>query len=834
MRKHKFLVAIFIVLLLSSINVMKSTANEINETLTKRIISVVYDDSYSMTKSEMFPNKQDDAYAQYALENVIGFMNDNDELNVVRMSNKIGYLSYKVNSIEAKKNSINEISAWNNYASETPFEAIYTAIDFLKEKKQEYGANDNIEYWLLVLTDGELENQPHDLQEYFNNVKAEMSDVKYDVVWVCIGNTVSHIFTDKIKNIMGQNYIASDNDNAICKAVYDACDTIYGRASFKKESFTISDDGKTLNLNINFPTNRIMVFEQSQEVPLKRIIAPNNKTYDNFKSITTEKRLEPTIKSLITEIDSDYVVPSGNITLEFEDAIDLDENKFIVMVDWAIDLNLGLIDADGNFTKTNTNFYNEGDTVELLARVYSRYDNSVIDLSNFINQMNVTYTNENNTYSITNYDDSEKSFKFSRTLKKGSNVFSAQMILLNYFRLKSNIIDVYVDVDAKISVKIDNDTIEVGKKYSDYEKVGTTNLVFENLPGDERANIEFENVPDGLQLKFNDTIVKNDKIETIVRNGTKNVIDIYRNKNYKDTETKNIHLNLNLKRENTNEKLLAHYFDFTIIPKNRNITLSVEKMDGIDISNLDSSKAYKKNLLFVAPMIDGINISKDELKKSTISLDTSIKTKSDVKYKLAEKDGNYGFYIYLKSPFNWFDRGEDFDLIPKIIPELEQTVVVGPTHHISIQNNLIPVILTFVLWFIIIWYIFGIFRKPRFEKKNHKIIVTEQGKELYNGPINVDGFPSSLIPYVPETGRAYDLKVKAGDTKSKIVVDKVSMKEGMFYDNEEVSTKKDLKIYEDTPLEFRQNRNKKQWVYTDVVTNDSSDNTENNRRRRRR
>ena len=317
-------------------------------------------------------------------------------------------------------------------------------------------------------------------------------------------------------------------------------------------------------------------------------------------------------------------------------------------------------------------------------------------------------------------------------------------------------------------------------------------------------------------------------------NYSKNVIDIYRNKNYKDTDTKSIHLNLNLKRENTNEKLSTHYFDFSIVPKNRNITFDIQKLDGIDTSNLDSSKAYKKNLLFVAPMIDGTNISKDELKKSSISFDTDIKTKSTIKYKLAEKDGLYGFYIFLKSPFNWFNRGESFNLIPKLTMELENTAIVGPTLPIAIHNNLIATILALLMWFIIIWYIIGIFKKPRFEKKNHKIIVTEQGKELYNGPINVDGFPSSIIPFVPETGKAYDLKVKAGDTKNKIVIDKSSIVDGMFYDNEEATTKKDLKIYEDTPLELRQNRNKKQWVYTDVVTNDSSDNAENNRRRRRR
>ena len=153
-----------------------------NNQLTKRIISVVYDDSYSMTKSIPFPDKQDDQYAMYALENVIGFTNNNDEVNIVRMSKKNDYKTYNVENVEAKKNSIAEVASWNTYATETPFQAIETAISFLKDKKEQYETVENIEYWLLVLTDGDLEGKPSNVKEYFDNVGNDMSDVKYGMV----------------------------------------------------------------------------------------------------------------------------------------------------------------------------------------------------------------------------------------------------------------------------------------------------------------------------------------------------------------------------------------------------------------------------------------------------------------------------------------------------------------------------------------------------------------------------------------------------------------------------------------------------------------------------
>ena len=140
----------------------------------KRVISVVYDDSYSMTKSAVAPDKQDDLYAKYALENVVAFMNDNDDLNVVRMSNKENYDIYSVNGKSNKENSIKKVESFISNANDTPFRAVETAIDFLKEKKEQYGNSDNIEYWLLVLTDGDFSGSPADTIEYFNNLRSDI------------------------------------------------------------------------------------------------------------------------------------------------------------------------------------------------------------------------------------------------------------------------------------------------------------------------------------------------------------------------------------------------------------------------------------------------------------------------------------------------------------------------------------------------------------------------------------------------------------------------------------------------------------------------------------
>ena len=799
----------------------------LNENLqsAKRVISVVYDDSYSMS----YGGKQDHLYAKYALENVIAFMNDNDDLNVVRMSNKNNYEIFNVSGKNNKVSSINKVEAFVANATDTPFGAVETAIEFLKDKKEQYGNDDNIEYWLLVLTDGDFSGSPTNANEYFNNLRFDMANVKYESVWVFIGKDIKRSFAEGLKSVPGISIIYSDNSEAICDAVYDACSLIYGRPTIKQSRFVASNDNKTITINAEYPISKVMVYEQDQNVNLNSI-SIQGKKYSQFESIDIKKQGDPSITSKIAQVVGNEVLPSGELTFEFENSLNTSENKFMIMLDFALELELGVIDNNGLFEKVNTSIFSDGDNVNFAARVIDLYDKKEIDFSSLMQKVTSNYTYDNITKNMS-FDGNTKTFRFSDKVKTGSNPFSAVVALDGKFRLKSNVVDVYVPAGPlPISMKIeDEDNISVSKKISDYEKVGTKEISFSGFDNDEELNLTFENIPKGIQIKANDAIVKNNKISLRVRGKQKLTIDVYRNKDFSAEDLTRIEIKANFKNNETNDRLTNHELYFNLIPEKRSLTLDVKQVDEIDIYDLNSGNAFNKNIFKVIPMIDGQNISEDELKKSKIEFNTSPKKISTkLRYKIDEIDGQNGFYVRFEkslfnkiNPLNWLDAGEKISFDVELKSPFEEKIK-SEKYEINIKNNFINGLLKLVVLILVLVMIIGYIKKPKFDREHHLITITEEGKEIERRGITPNGIG---LPFAREKAIAYDLNIEAGDLKNYIIVPKKYLKENMYYDNDEVPLNSDLRIYEDTPLMFKIDGRRRYYTYvsTDEGNNISAD-----------
>ena len=92
MIKRLCCIALSIMLLLSTCILSVNAENNENKSI-KKIVSIVYDDSGSMN------NKNEDwAYASYSLQNLIGLMNPQDELSVVKMSSPNQTTSFDLSS----------------------------------------------------------------------------------------------------------------------------------------------------------------------------------------------------------------------------------------------------------------------------------------------------------------------------------------------------------------------------------------------------------------------------------------------------------------------------------------------------------------------------------------------------------------------------------------------------------------------------------------------------------------------------------------------------------------------------------------------------------------
>ena len=143
----------------------------------KKVVSIVYDDSGSMKAhidddgSNGYPPLADDArfyYARYAAQMLIGLLNPSDELFIVPMNNKdyktTGLTVDLIGNRDDTVKSIMQTSLFTNApASSTPNDAIVRAIGKLtnagmKPSSELAGSEDDVEYWLVILTDGAFDS----------------------------------------------------------------------------------------------------------------------------------------------------------------------------------------------------------------------------------------------------------------------------------------------------------------------------------------------------------------------------------------------------------------------------------------------------------------------------------------------------------------------------------------------------------------------------------------------------------------------------------------------------------------------------------------------------
>ena len=102
---------------------VSATSNTEGKTI-KKVVSIVYDDSGSMKN-----NNEDWAYASYSLQNLMGLMNSQDELSVVKMSNPTQTVGFDLSTNSSRAEGIKTVEGWGARGG-TPFTAVQTAGDW--------------------------------------------------------------------------------------------------------------------------------------------------------------------------------------------------------------------------------------------------------------------------------------------------------------------------------------------------------------------------------------------------------------------------------------------------------------------------------------------------------------------------------------------------------------------------------------------------------------------------------------------------------------------------------------------------------------------------------
>ncbi len=752
---------VLILILIFSVCAMNVSATENKENKTiKKIISIVYDDSGSMNNQN-----EDWAYASYSLQNMIGLMNPQDELSVVKMSSPTQVVGFDLSTTASRAEGIKSVEGWGARGG-TPFTAVQTSVDWLKSKKSEYADSQSVEFWLVIITDGSFENgYPSNMTNYLNELKDSMGNSKFEGIFVAVGKKVPNSVKQDWTSVTGNHLITASSSDDIVNAMSEVSGLIIGQGGKSTDiSVTTTADGKGIMFTSAFPLKKFIVYEQNQSVGIESV-SVNGAKVKVTSDFSAKKPGKGTLTSRTIHCESDgsNFIPAGQIVVKFESPINTGSKNFKILTDSAVNVDFKVLNKAGEEIKDlDEASLVEGDLVEFTATVTSCIDNSPINLKNWAKDLYAQLI-VNDQSIVMEYNSNDNTFYGSFKIKSGSNLAYSIITLPGYFRSKSDVVNIYpIEVIENTTATISKNSFDISyKRCGDFEEIGTITYTVSGGAINGICGFEFKDMPKGITASVNGIFADdNGKLSVKLRNDVPADIKFYRDKDYKETEKSVVKINVT-----SNQYVLNWQKDcvteVTLTPIKRQITLKTVKADRAD--KLELGDFDGKVIYTVLVLGDGEYLSKEELKN--LKFDAEGMDGVELQKEVVEYKGKHALEISCKQTKSdmFVTTGELFSKITVTTEYDESSKPTKLSFYIkdSILKYLIPVLLL-ILVIIIIGYLPGV--KKRIPSRKYHIQANGEAEAIY-----VKAF-TRLLPYVAEKGSGSDLSLKATSNKNRITV----------------------------------------------------------------
>lgn len=210
----------------------------------QRIINVVYDNSGSMYG----PTNDRWSQALYAMEVFATMLDSGDEMNLFLMDDHGGSPKTVAGSDPDRVEAlVSEIRS--RISGGTPYETVENAYAQLQNE------SDTAARWLVVLTDGDFNSAPYDLQ----GTMESYTQSGVNVVYLALGSDATPL------NSSGSFYAYQETDSsAILSSVTAIANQIFQQQILPANHITTT--GSTMTLDIDIPVSKLMVFAQGENI----------------------------------------------------------------------------------------------------------------------------------------------------------------------------------------------------------------------------------------------------------------------------------------------------------------------------------------------------------------------------------------------------------------------------------------------------------------------------------------------------------------------------------------------------------------------------------------
>lgn len=291
---------------------------------SKKIISIVYDDSGSMYTENKKPVVKW-AQANYAIQAFAALLNDQDRMFITYMSDadKVpgnnGEKVFEITKEDAveldMKHADDAVKQIRSKADrgDTPIQAVDAAMDKLRDTKD---ADENTQFWLVVITDGRMfsgekkkeegnkaEKIEADLQGKLNDFVGENMSNGSEVYITYLGIGEDEKDAEDIQGNSSAGFDAQKTTD-IVDALSEIANKVSGRTRFDDADIS-QIDSKTIKVHTDIPLYSVSVFSQRSNAQVDEI-----RTISNVRNIPLKYPDSPDPQKYITDEDL-----YGNATL---------------------------------------------------------------------------------------------------------------------------------------------------------------------------------------------------------------------------------------------------------------------------------------------------------------------------------------------------------------------------------------------------------------------------------------------------------------------------------------------------------------------------------------
>lgn len=378
MKSRLISIVLAIILAVSCISMSSLSAASL---YVRKVVSVVYDDSGSMRTD----NSKNWSYANYAMQTFCGLMNAEDELYITYMSKPDTAVVPNAFSTD-RQAAVDNIRA-SIESGETPQSAIRTAQNVLVESYSANRSEDvNTEYWLVVLTDGEFNEEGVFGQSELDGIlqsfaKSQKNDgMDLHTIYLAIGSNAIEATSDSNLNIVAEK---CDDGAAIVSVLSELSNAVSGRYRLSQEDITLVDE-KTVEVNSEIPLINIALLMQNSSADLESIVKDDGSVlqidqkvslkYPEKSGWTTDTSLSG--QALLVRNSGQNITP-GKYTLTFSGKIDIE--ALDIMFEPALEPQLSVL-LDGKEVR-DLSALKESDIIDVQMKIFESGTDKEVDVA---------------------------------------------------------------------------------------------------------------------------------------------------------------------------------------------------------------------------------------------------------------------------------------------------------------------------------------------------------------------------------------------------------------------------------------------------------------------